>query len=163
SGEVDLALSRSRTVSGTLVAPTGGPAAGVRVRVVRLGPAAQEPVQGADAARVPDGWPADGTSGPDGRFALAGLPAEDVWRAGRRAPLPGRQRRGPPRGRRTRAGRRCLRPVPRRAGGPGRPRGARGRAWGGACPPACGRRPPPATGGPPPRRSGRPTPRRWSW
>jgi len=78
-GACDLTLSPARTVRGTLVAPDGTPAAGARVGVVRLGPITAEPVQGAKST-VPNGWPTDVTSGPDGTFAFGGLPAaEPVW------------------------------------------------------------------------------------
>jgi RNA polymerase sigma factor (sigma-70 family) len=76
----DLRLPGSAAVRGRLIGPDGKPAAGVRLAIVRLGPAAREITQGDEPPPSPPGWPADVASDADGRFRLDGLPeGETLW------------------------------------------------------------------------------------
>jgi RNA polymerase sigma factor (sigma-70 family) len=78
---VDLSLTAEQVVRGRLLTPDGAAAAGVRLRVIRLGDVARETVQGAAERDGLDlGWPGPVTSDAEGSFTLSGIdPEQGVW------------------------------------------------------------------------------------
>jgi RNA polymerase sigma factor (sigma-70 family) len=80
--EVELRLTaKEQIIRGRVLAPDGAAAAGVRLRVIRLGDVAREIVQGdTEQDHQSLGWPGPVVSDAEGRFAVSGIdPEQGVW------------------------------------------------------------------------------------
>jgi len=81
-GEIgaEIRLGAATSLRGRLIAPDGGPAAGVRVEVARIGGAVAEPVVGGTDRRLPPGWPEAAMTDREGQFRLPDVGgAANVW------------------------------------------------------------------------------------
>ncbi|MCI0705547.1 MAG: sigma-70 family RNA polymerase sigma factor, partial [Planctomycetia bacterium] len=79
-GTLDLRLSAASPLKGRLRDPSGQPAGGVRVEVVRVGDVVAEPVLGGSVPQLPPDWPAPVMTATDGTFAIPTLGGcSNVW------------------------------------------------------------------------------------
>lgn len=78
AGEFEMRLAQGESVRGKLLTPNGEPATGVHLRVIRMGDAAFERIEGAEQVAEPVGWPKPVTTNAEGCFEVTGV-ARKVW------------------------------------------------------------------------------------